>query len=176
MYSQITNEIFEKIITAVLEGRTLTSACLDHSIEYASFYRYAHSKPDLWSEYQRARAQGSDAKADEIIDISNNEPDVNRAKMQIDARKWHAAKTNPQVYGENIQISLDSGRDLGAALMRFEAVRRPSCDLDNILDVEVIETKGISGACTTGSKPVDDEDAPKIEAIETGLKAKKPND
>ena len=34
--------------------------------------------------------------------IADTDPDPNRARVRIDARKWWAAKVNPKKYGERV--------------------------------------------------------------------------
>jgi hypothetical protein len=49
--------------------------------------------------YTRAREERADLVADEIITIADTEPDPNKARVMIDARKWWAARVNPKKYG-----------------------------------------------------------------------------
>lgn len=59
----------------------------------------------------RAREEQADGFADEIIDIADSVApetgEVAKAKLQIDARKWKAAKLAPKKYGEKLELDAD---------------------------------------------------------------------
>ena len=52
----------------------------------------------------RERDIQTETHADEIIYIADNEEDINRAKVKIDARKWAASKLKPKKYGNFQQV------------------------------------------------------------------------
>ena len=58
---------------------------------------------ELATKYARAREIGYKAHADAIIEIADQADDPNKARVQIDARKWILAKMLPKVYGERIE-------------------------------------------------------------------------
>lgn len=64
-------------------------------------------------QYARARLAQQDTYADEITFIADTEPDPKRARVRIDARKWHASKLAPKKYGDKITQEL-TGEDGGA--------------------------------------------------------------
>jgi len=69
------------------------------------------TKQEEFSEqYARAREEQADAISDECIDIAKNEPDVARARLMIDTRKWFASKMKPRKYGDR-QTREHTGKD-----------------------------------------------------------------
>ena len=58
----------------------------------------------LHDQYTRARDTQADGFAEEVADIADNEPDPNRARVRIDARKWIAGKQKPKKYGDKLDI------------------------------------------------------------------------
>ena len=59
-----------------------------------------------WIQLRRdAREEQADFHADEIIEIADTEPDPNKARVRIDARKWKAAKMQPKKYGDKIDLN-----------------------------------------------------------------------
>jgi len=62
---------------------------------------------DFAANYTRAREAQADCYADEIADIADTEPDYNRARVRIDARKWAAGKLKPKIYGDRLQLDGD---------------------------------------------------------------------
>jgi len=69
----------------------------------------------LWDDiefkrgYYQAKQHAMDIFCEEIQDIaddckSNSAPEVQKAKLQIDTRKWIASKLMPALYGEHVMI------------------------------------------------------------------------
>lgn len=56
------------------------------------------------AQYAYAREEQADTYADEIVRIADSEPDSNRARVRIDARKWVAGKLRPKVYGDKVGL------------------------------------------------------------------------
>lgn len=176
MNKPITDELCFEIFDLISEGRTLTQACADLDVSKRAFNKYKRLRPDLSEALRRARIDCTYAQGDEIIDISDNDPDVNRAKVRIDARKFIVAKINPEVFGERIDVNVQAAPNMDRILAKIDALLLPNSDPSNVIDAEVIETKELTDERATGSKPDDAKDAAKIEAIESNLGAKKPND
>ena len=76
-------------------------------------YKWLERHQEFAQLYARARRRQADREAAEIILIADTEPDPNRAKVRIDARKWHASKLDAPKYGDRIQ-NVHTGADGGA--------------------------------------------------------------
>ena len=61
-------------------------------------------RPEFSEQYARAREVQADVLADEVIEIADTEPDPNRARVMIDARKWLAGKLRPKKYGDHLKL------------------------------------------------------------------------
>lgn len=121
------------------------------------FYAYLNSDASLIQSYRRAQEARAEVLADEVISISDEERDAQRARNRIDARKWYASKMQPQKYGDRLDLNITQPIDISFALA--EAKRRamlPSCDPHLITDAEVIETKQLTDGSATGSQPVEE--------------------
>ena len=57
---------------------------------------------ELAKQHAFARQLQADFYADAIIEIADNATDPNRARLQIDTRKWLASKLLPKRYGDKI--------------------------------------------------------------------------
>ena len=106
LYSQ---ELVNKIIHRIRHGRSVQSIINELKIGETTFYSWLKDKDKLefQQEYARAKQDAADYHADSLIEIADNEPDVNRAKIKIDTRKWVASKLKPKVYGEKTTVSGD---------------------------------------------------------------------
>lgn len=70
-------------------------------------YQWLMNDSGFSDNYTRAREAQADYYADEIADIADTEPDANKARVRIDARKWAAGKLKPKVYGDRLQLDGD---------------------------------------------------------------------
>jgi len=61
---------------------------------------------DFLGQYTRAREEQADFYADEMIEIADTTDDPNKARLQIDARKWKAARMAPRKWGDKTQTEL----------------------------------------------------------------------
>jgi hypothetical protein len=66
---------------------------------FATVKRWLSENADFQAQYARAREEQADFYADEIIQIADTCTDTNKARLQIDARKWKASKLAPKKYG-----------------------------------------------------------------------------
>ena len=71
-----------------------------------TFYTWLRTKEGLPDKYAQAREAQADFFADDIIKIADFATDAQLARLQIDARKWKAAKTAPKKYGDKLDIDL----------------------------------------------------------------------
>lgn len=111
-------ELFDAICKDISSSSIgLHHICKKHGISHVSFYNWIKDE-DLLNKYMRARDEQADYLADEILNIADdktgdlqdsefgqvgNAANVNRARLQVEARKWIAAKLKPKKYGEKMQ-------------------------------------------------------------------------
>ena len=77
---------------------------------FSGWYGWLEDRPDLRRSYGRARLIATERLADEILSIPETEPDVARARLKVDARKWLLAKINPLAWGDKLS-SDDAAQD-----------------------------------------------------------------
>lgn len=111
-YNQV-KEVFEQMMT----GLSLTRVLKDKPFSVWDFYSTVDSDPSLSRDYARAQQIRGELLADEVIDISDNEPDPQKARNRIDSRKWYASKMQPSKYGDRIDLNITQTVDIGAALL-----------------------------------------------------------
>ena len=106
-------------------GEALMQICEDaHMPNIVTVYRWLQHEDheDFRNAYMRAREKQADTLADQILTISNTpvigikkitkgesveivEGDmIEHRRLQIDARKWLAAKLRPKKYGEKVDV------------------------------------------------------------------------
>lgn len=100
MYSE---ELAAEICERIASGKSLRKVCeADDMPSISAVTKWLNSKPDFVAQYARARDGQADTYAGEIVEIADTEPDPNKARVRIDARKWVAARLAPKKYGDKI--------------------------------------------------------------------------
>jgi hypothetical protein len=101
-----TTEIAEKFCTRLVNGESMRGICKDKDMpSHDTICRWLATIPDFAERYARAREDQAETLADEIVYIADNCTDPNKAKLQVDARKWVASKLKPKRYGERIDVN-----------------------------------------------------------------------
>lgn len=114
--SKYTPEVANYICGQIVMGRSLTAICKEEKMPSAvsvhDWFNKGDLEPDKYPEYKcflnsylRAKETQADTLADEVLEIADacsaNNDSVNKAKMQIDARKWACGKMKPKKYGKD---------------------------------------------------------------------------
>lgn len=102
--------IADKICEALEEGESLKKLSEDDSFpSRPTIYKWLRENAGFANNYARAREVQQDTYYDEIVHIAETEPDVAKARLMIDARRWHAAKLAPKKYGEKLDVNTTIG-------------------------------------------------------------------
>ena len=106
--SKYSDELAEKICELIASGMSLRAVCSQDSMPSAvTVCKWLSENEEFSKQYARAREEQAVSFADEIISIADSvEPDsaaVAKAKLQIDSRKWLAAKMAPKKYGDKVE-------------------------------------------------------------------------
>lgn len=116
-----TAEMWKGIFDRIGAGASLTTALKEPGISYSHAQRLIDADPALAEAYETAKKTRASRLAEEIIELSDAEiPShlqgveisawVNQKRLQVDARKWVAAKLYPRVYGDKIDVSVRDER------------------------------------------------------------------
>lgn len=106
--SKYNDEMAEKICELIASGMSLRTVCSQDGMPSAvTVCKWLSENEEFSKQYARAREDQAASFADEIISIADSvEPDsaaVAKAKLQIDSRKWLAAKMAPKKYGDKVE-------------------------------------------------------------------------
>ena len=116
-------EQIEQILALMHGGFSLTRACKTVNLTPQSFLEWTEKDGKLAERYARAKEACIEKMADDVLEISDEEPavdylgkidsgDVQNRKLRVDTRKWLLSKLAPKKYGEKIQTEL-TGADGG---------------------------------------------------------------
>ncbi len=87
----------------------LSTICTDLHVSRQTFYDFMdETGKSNQDTYARAKQDQADFMADEMIRIADLAEDSNKARLQVDTRKWVASKLKPKSYGDHQQIEIIS--------------------------------------------------------------------
>ena len=126
--TKYTEQMFNDICDAISNSeRGLVSICAEKGIKTNTFYNWLHEDAELLNKYARAKELQAEYMAEQILLIADdkngdiitgqfgeasNNANVSRSKLQVEARKWLAAKLLPKKYGDKIQTELSGSLDV----------------------------------------------------------------
>lgn len=97
-------EFLERICIRLSNGESLTKITKDEGMPpYHVVKHWVNTYPDAYERYARARLIQADHSADTIIDVVDaieNNYDIPKARLLIEAHQWRAAKLAPRKYGQ----------------------------------------------------------------------------
>ena len=122
--SDYSEDMAIEICARLASGESLVRMCkADDMPSVSTVYRWIQAHEEFRDNYTRAREDQADTLADEILDIANTpvvgvktktnekgevettEGDmIEHRRLQVDARKWIAAKLKPKKYGDKQEI------------------------------------------------------------------------
>jgi hypothetical protein len=111
--STFTDEIAATICERMADGEALADICkADDMPGRRTVYQWLAANAGFARMYARARDERADLLADEIIKIADDDTKTpEHRRVQIDARKWAAAKLNPKRYSDRLQHVGDADAD-----------------------------------------------------------------
>jgi len=102
------------ILSQIEQGKTLTQIATKEGITKQSLHGWLlHTDEKAYRDSQRIVA---DSIAAEMLDIADHEPDVARARNQLNARQFILSHRFPRIYGDRVQAEVTGAN--GAPLMQ----------------------------------------------------------
>lgn len=128
-------KIANVILAGLSEGMSLRKICREHTNDpkfpdIRSVMRWMLDNDEFSQQYARAKEQGAEAWAEEILEIADDGTNdyvadnydkgrtpgyrvdgenIQRSKLRVDTRKWLMAKMKPKKYGDKLDVT--SGGD-----------------------------------------------------------------
>ncbi len=126
--SLYTAKLAANICQRLAEGKSLRSICRDDAMPAISTvmgWLFDGDHDEFSEQYARAREAQAEVRADEIVDIADDDTNdftadkdgkrvadnehIQRSRLRVDARKWIAAKLLPKRYGDKLQHTGEGG-------------------------------------------------------------------
>lgn len=117
----IDSEIEAEILKLAEKGLTPVTIATTLAVDIDAIITHQKTYPLFSKKYAQARNEGLEHLADSLIDISNNEPDVLRARVKSENIKWLLSKRKAAVYGDKLEMSVNTTVDIQSALDEAKA-------------------------------------------------------
>lgn len=126
---QYSDDIAQQLLRLIAGGMSLRKACEQPGMPCRDAWAtWRHERPELDAQYARARVERANVRADEIIDIADDEDiPVESRKVRIDARKWEASKLDRHTYGDKAQVE-HSGKVTLDSIIAETIAQKPKAD------------------------------------------------
>ena len=149
-------QIDARVIELISGGKTIQEACAEANVPVATFTQRMSKVPELFTAFINARAAAQVIKLDDCHRIMTEEPDIARAKLQVDFRRWEASKYSPTIFGDRIDVNVNNKIDLSSILNpaehRLLLSRRST---EKVIDAEIVDSTPRKLESAAGSEPVE---------------------
>jgi hypothetical protein len=112
-----------EICRRIMDGESLKGICEDKDMPARStVHMWLANNEAFMDKYAKAKDTQADTLADEMQYIADNviadKDAVAKARLQVDTRKWVAAKLKPKKYGDKLDMT-SGGEKLQPVLVKF---------------------------------------------------------
>lgn len=114
--------IADQVLAGMGQGMSAFKACEAAGVPHSTFMGWLDADAELADRYTRARENLIERMANEILEISDKDVEiqdgkrdwaaVQKHKLQVDTRKWLLSKLAPKKYGDKVGLEL-SGQNGG---------------------------------------------------------------
>lgn len=107
--SEYTVEIGTAICARIAEGESIRKIVADNTMPSSStIFRWLldEDKKEFWEQYEKARNIQAELMFEEILSIADDEEkEVMRSRLKVDARKWYLSKVLPKKFGDKLDLT-----------------------------------------------------------------------
>lgn len=109
--SKYNDQIANEICSRLMGGESLKKICESEEMpDRVTVFRWQGAHEEFRNLYARAREEQADLFVEQMLEIADNVDEfnpfaINKARLQVDTRKWVAQKYRPKFYGDKIDIS-----------------------------------------------------------------------
>ena len=104
------------MLADTLAGMSQAKALKNNGISPQTLHDMLCKNPEFAKRYRLARLADVEAKVTAMEDIATTEPDVQRARLICENRKWLASKLIPHVYGDKLDVTVTNKVDASDAM------------------------------------------------------------
>ena len=124
-----TKPIVSKILNRLIEGESLIRICSDQNMPtMPTIYNWINRYSDFREQYRIAKMLQMDTLADRLLDIADDDPNLQRARLMCDNIKWLASKLKPKKYGNRLALVGNSNEPVKICV---QYVKSPHVNTEN---------------------------------------------
>lgn len=138
-------------------GLTLKKIREDIGVDHNTWYAAIDADVCFKDSVAQARSEGLEERADDLMDITEIEPDIMKARLISDNTKWLLARLKPATYGDKMTLDVNQTVDIGGALREARARALPVSDQTDATQTDVVELPRLSARDVTDSVSVANE-------------------
>jgi hypothetical protein len=110
--SGYTPQIAAKICAELAQGKSLRTVCaMDGMPSIQTIFNWIHTNDTFLEQYTRAKEESADALVDEMQYLTDtvalDKDAINKARLQVETRKWISSKLKPKKYGDKLDMTSD---------------------------------------------------------------------
>lgn len=146
---EITEEVFNDLLSHVSNGKTLRSFCREINLQYSYMYNYINELDTRALRFARAREIGSEAIGEECLEIADTPQEgieteesengtkikkadmLNHRKLQIYTRLQLLAKWNPKKWGDKLDLNANISEPVVIEVVR-KNLNKPTKEEDEV--------------------------------------------
>lgn len=112
----------EAFCDEVASGGNLVNICKrDDQPHFSTVFRWLNSREDFSEAYARAREARAEMLFEQALEITEKCPvernAIEKAKLQLDVRKWATSKLFPRTYGDRVEHDLKGGMNFAPTIL-----------------------------------------------------------
>lgn len=117
-----TQEKADLICSMISDGKSLRTICkVDGMPSMVTVFAWMRNQEEFLNQYTRAKEEQADAFIEDMTEISDSidgydNSQIQKARLQVETRKWIASKLKPKKYGDRIQHANDPENPMPAAV------------------------------------------------------------
>lgn len=137
---KFSEDVREELLARLAKGESMATIDKDPRMpSWTTVTNWLNSDPDFVVKYARAREAQADYFVEQMIAIADeaSADTVQAARLQIETRKWIAAKTRPKKYGDKLAIG---GADDLPPVQTLDASKLPTDVLRQIMQARTDAT------------------------------------
>lgn len=113
----LSDEQIEEALKLAVDGDSIKDIADKILVSHMDFWHYRTHNAVFNQEFDLARQEGLEGLADGLLTIADDlSIDVYRAKLKSDNTKWILSKRKPQIYGDKIDLNVNTNIDISSAL------------------------------------------------------------
>lgn len=126
---QLTEEQKKLAIDMAAEGKSITQIVDSLCVSNHQFLMLRQNDPVFSESFERARHEGLEHIADNLLVVADEYADVQRARLKSDNAKWLLSKRKPKIYGDKIDVNINQTIDISGALSEAKQRALPIRDV-----------------------------------------------